>query len=280
MTRPRPWRVVIVTRVAPVALGFDAAVREAGHEPVGLLTIRDTTERYGGFEMFNALLREVPADLNVLLPSKRAAIAPMLASMQPDLAVCMGFPWKVPAEALAVPALGWLNAHPSLLPRHRGPIPVAWAIRAGEEEIGITVHRMDAELDTGAVLAQTSLPIGEYAEPDVFYPRLGPLVVALLAEALRKVEAGDPGTAQEGGEYESFFTDDDAWLDLSGSALDAHRLVWAWRYAVSAGSLRGALTEVDGETVQRALVVADRGRWGAAHRVRRRAALGGHGRAG
>ena len=66
----------------------------------------------------------------------------------------MGFPWKVPADALAVPKLGWLNGHPSLLPRHRGPVPLAWAIRNGDEDFGITFHRMDAELDTGPILAQ------------------------------------------------------------------------------------------------------------------------------
>ena len=45
------WRVVIATRIFPVALGFHAAIREAGHEPVGLLTVRYTDGRYGGFPM-------------------------------------------------------------------------------------------------------------------------------------------------------------------------------------------------------------------------------------
>ena len=91
---------------------------------------------------------------------RRAAssIAPLLASVEPDLVVCMGFPWKIPPDALAVPRLGWLNGHPSLLPRHRGPLPVAWAIREGDEEIGITFHRMDADLDTGPILAQRRYP--------------------------------------------------------------------------------------------------------------------------
>ena len=57
-----------------------------------------------------------------------------IESVRPDLVVCMGFPWKVPADALAVPPLGWLNGHPSLLPHRPGPVPVAWAIREGAEQ--------------------------------------------------------------------------------------------------------------------------------------------------
>ena len=186
----------------------------------------------------------------MLLPGTRAAIAPLLAAVEPDLVVCMGFPWKIPAEALGVPTLGWLNGHPSLLPRHRGPIPVAWAIRDGDEEIGITIHRMDAELDTGAILAQATHPLGEYVAPEQMYTGMGPLILETLGEALGKLASGDPGTVQEGGSYESFFGDDDAWLDWSRPAVELHRLVWAWRYALPQGELFGALAELDGETVR------------------------------
>jgi len=243
-------RVVIVTRILPVALGFYAAIRDAGHEPVALLTIRDTDGRYGNFDL-GGLLNELPADLSILMPARRADIAPLLASVQPDLVVCMGFPWKIPQAALDVPTHGWLNGHPSLLPRHRGPVPVAWAIREGDTEIGITFHRMDADLDTGPVMAQRTIELGEYEDPDVFYPRLGPTIIEALAEALDRLAAGEPGLPQEGeGSYESLFTDDDAMLDFSRPALELHRLVWAWRYTIPRGALHGALAELGGETVR------------------------------
>ncbi|HVH51158.1 MAG TPA: formyltransferase family protein [Gaiellaceae bacterium] len=244
------WRVVVVTRILPVALGFIETVRAAGHEPVAMLSIRDTENRYGTEFTLDALLAGVPAELDVLLPAQRSSIAPLLASVQPDLVVCMGFPWKIPADALAVPTHGWLNGHPSQLPRHRGPIPVAWAIRNGDTEVGLTFHRMDAELDTGPILAQATMEIGEYTEPDVFYPRMGQLMMSLLGNALAQLARGEEGTLQDGGEYESFFTDDDAWLDFSRPADELHRLVWSWRYAITRGELRGALAEVDGETVR------------------------------
>jgi methionyl-tRNA formyltransferase len=243
------WRVVIVTRILPVALGFHAALRAAGHEPVALLTIRDTDGRYGGFDL-GGMLDGLPSELDILMPARRASIAPLLESVQPDLVVCMGFPWKVPAAALAVPRLGWIKGHPSLLPRHRGPVPVAWAIRNGDQEFGVTFHRMDAELDTGPILAQKSLQVGELCEPEEFYGRMGPAVIEVLGTALARLAAGVEAVVQEGGDYQSFFDDADAWLDFSRPAAEVHRLVWAWRFTIPAGELRGALAELDGETVR------------------------------
>jgi len=239
------WRVAIVTRIPPVLLGFAEAIREAGHEPVALLTLRDESP------FLHELLTSVPAGVDVLMPARRASIAPLLESVRPDLAICMGFPWKIPADALAVPRLGWLNGHPSLLPRHRGPVPVAWAIRSGDEELGISFHFMDAGLDTGPGVAQRTMPIGEFAEPDAFYGRMGPVVGETLAEALRRIADGDRGTPQpEGGEYETFFTEDDVWLDVSRPAAELHRLVWAWHFTIPNGTERGPLLELDGETVR------------------------------
>jgi len=245
------WRIVIVTRIAPVLAGFDAVVRDAGHEPVALLSMRDSDGRYGALPGTGELVTSAAPELDVLLPARRSTIAPLLASVQPDLVVCMGFPWKIPPDALAVPRLGWLNGHPSLLPRHRGPIPVAWTIRDGDERAGVSFHRMDAELDTGPVLAQRAFPVGEYVPPDDFYGRMGPIVIETLAEALARLAAGEEGDAQQGGDYQSFFAASDAMLDLSRPALDVHRLVWAWRYAIpEPGAERGALLTLDGATVR------------------------------
>jgi len=247
------WRVVITTMIPPVLIGFDAVLREAGHQPVALLTWRGSGHT-GPMPGTADLLAAAPADLNVLMPAKRSDIAPLLRSMEPDLVVCLGFPWKIPPDALAVPTHGWLNGHPSLLPLHRGPTPVAWAIRAGDSGYGITFHKMDAELDTGPILVQRPIPFGdEFEPPDVFFPRTGPIVAEALAEALAKLEAGDSGTMQaEGsGSYETFFDDDAVWLDPARTADEAHRLVWAWRYGMRVdGGLKGAVLEIDGSPVR------------------------------
>jgi len=250
--RSMGWRVVIVTMIPPVLAGFDAVLRDAGHQPVALLTMRGF-DGPDGTDGTAKLLAAAPRDLEILMPARRTSLVPLLASVEPDLVVCMGFPWKIPADALAVPKHGWLNGHPSLLPLHRGPTPVAWAIRAGEEEIGISFHRMDAELDTGPILAQRRIPLGELQPPDDFFPTAGPVIVEALAEALAKLEAGEPGTVQAdgSGSYETFFGDEAVWLDLARPAAEVHRLAWAWRYSMRVdGGLKGALLELDGKTVR------------------------------
>jgi methionyl-tRNA formyltransferase len=242
------WRVVIVTRIPQVLAGFDAVVRGTGHQPVALLTIR---EGDASNALMGELVMSAAEELDILLPARRSAIARLLTAVRPDLVVCMGFPWRIPPDALAVPRLGWLNGHPSLLPRHRGPLPVAWAIREGDDEIGITFHRMDDELDTGPILSQRRFPFGELEPPDPFYGRFAPVIGEALAEALERLAAGEQGTAQEeGGSYESFFGEDDAWLDLSRPAAEVHRLVWSWLYAFSPTGPRGALLELDGTPVR------------------------------
>jgi methionyl-tRNA formyltransferase len=245
------WRVVIVTRIPEVLEGFDAVVRGVGHQPVAFLTMRNADGRYGPPAHTGDLVLAAANDLDVLLPTRRSSIAPLLASVQPDLVVCMGFPWKIPPDALGVPRVGWLNGHPSLLPLHRGPLPVAWAIRQGDDEVGITFHLMDADLDTGPILSQQRFPLRELEPPGVFYGKFGGVIGEALAEALGRLAAGDEGTPQEeGGTYESFFTEDDAWLDLSRPAAEVHRLVWAWLYAFTPTGTRGALLELDDKPVR------------------------------
>ena len=118
-------RVVLISEVAPAVEGLSAMLRAEGHEPVALLCVRHDPERY---TELGELVRAAPPDADVVMPGSRDRIAPLLRHFDPDLALCLGFPWKIPPDALAVPRHGIVNGHPSLLPRYRGPSPVSWAI--------------------------------------------------------------------------------------------------------------------------------------------------------
>ena len=163
-------RVALISQIQPAVEAYVAGLRAMGHEPVGLLCVRSTS-RYG-FDLGDHVTA-APPELDVVMPASRERIAPLLRALEPDLALCAGFPWKLPAEALEVPRLGVINFHPSLLPRYRGPIPVGWAIRNGDREIGMTFHRMSADLDTGPILAQATLPLGDEWSWDELGPRIG-----------------------------------------------------------------------------------------------------------
>jgi len=151
-------RVVLIAQIAPAVQGLSSLLRAHGHEPVALLMAREGVERYGGLE---SALSATPPDMDVVIAARRDRISPFLRVFKPDVVFCAGFPWKIPAEALAVPRLGVVNGHPSLLPAYKRPSPVSWAFPNGEDEIGFTFHYMDAELDTGNILAQTTVPLAD-----------------------------------------------------------------------------------------------------------------------
>jgi methionyl-tRNA formyltransferase len=67
----------------------------------------------------------------------------------------------MPAEWLSVPRLGAVGAHPSILPRHRGPDPFYWAIDSGDDVAGVSIHRLTEGYDEGPILYSETLPIGE-----------------------------------------------------------------------------------------------------------------------
>jgi methionyl-tRNA formyltransferase len=83
-----------------------------------------------------------------------AGLAERLARIDADAVFVMTYPWKIAERVLRVPRLGFWNWHPGLLPSYRGPDPIFWQIRNREPFGGVTVHRMDAELDAGPIALQ------------------------------------------------------------------------------------------------------------------------------
>jgi len=81
----------------------------------------------------------------------------------PGADVLLSWFWtrKLPPRWLSACPLGAFGVHPSLLPRHRGPDPFFWAIDCGDEQTGVSLHRLEAEYDTGAVIWQELLGVGE-----------------------------------------------------------------------------------------------------------------------
>jgi len=82
-----------------------------------------------------------------------------LASLRPEVIIVAAFGLLLPQSILDIPPLGCVNIHPSLLPRHRGPSPVAAAILAGDEITGVSIMLLDKGMDTGPLLAQQQVPV-------------------------------------------------------------------------------------------------------------------------
>jgi methionyl-tRNA formyltransferase len=242
-------RVVLISEVAPAVEGLSALLRNAGHEPVALLCVRRDVERYTDL---GELIGAAPPELDVVMPAARDRIAPLLRLFEPDLALCIGFPWKIPPAALAVPRHGIVNGHPSLLPRYRGPSPVSWAIRSGDDEIGFTFHYMDAELDTGNILGQVHIPLGDEHSWDELTPKLAEAVGSILPGVLDRVAVGDPGEPQDEGQatYLGAFEPEYARIDPTHVRDDVVRQIRAWRFHSAVPEGKGALIDIGGETTR------------------------------
>ena len=114
-------------------------------------------------------------------------VVEVLRRVAPDVLVVVAYGQIIPRSILGIPKHGAINVHASLLPRHRGAAPIAYAILAGDEETGVTIMRMDEKLDHGPILASRSTAIGEREDAVSLTGRLGEMGAALLVETLGKL---------------------------------------------------------------------------------------------
>jgi methionyl-tRNA formyltransferase len=246
------WRVCMICTIKPLADVLASTLRSVGHEPVALLAPRrPRAEDQPDYLRLTAT--SAPAGVDLLFAKDKWSLERLLGAYEPDLTVCWGFPWKIPQAALDVARLGSINGHPALLPRHRGPISFAWTLRSGDSDWGFTWHRMDAELDTGNILAQGSDPIrDDDCDIGEFGPRLLEAAAGLLRQALERVAAGDPGDPQpeEGATWAGHFEDDEyVRIDWSHPARSIHNQVRAWQLTFGMSGLRAPVADLDGEQV-------------------------------
>ena len=152
------------------------------------------------------------------------------------------YPKQIPATLLCCAPRGAFGAHPSLLPRWRGPDPTFWAIYAGDRETGVSLHRLEADYDTGAVVERTRLAIDPGEHALALARRLDRPGLALMVECARRLAAGDSlqGTPQDEREATSAPAPDEDLLEIDWQrpAAEIERLVRA------AAPFPGASTEL------------------------------------
>jgi methionyl-tRNA formyltransferase len=113
------------------------------------------------------------------------------AQVAPDAVVIIAYGQIIPARLLAVPRLGWINLHASLLPKYRGAAPINWAIVNGETRTGLTTMQLEAGLDTGPILLQQELAIAPDEAAPELSARMAEAGAPLVAETLRRLARGE-----------------------------------------------------------------------------------------
>ena len=113
-----------------------------------------------------------------------------LKQLAPELCVTAAFGQILSQEILDIPPRGNINVHASLLPKHRGSAPIAYAILQGDPLAGVTTMMMDQGIDTGDMLMKAETAIGDTETCAELTERLSRLGAELLAETIRRMEAG------------------------------------------------------------------------------------------
>ncbi len=234
----------------PVVNGVIEGLQALGQQVPLLVTTAGPRRRPN--QNFHLIVANAHRDLDVLVTNHLDRLPALLRMLEPDLIFTAGFPWKLPPALLGLPRLGCINAHPALLPKYRGPEPLFWQLMNGEKQTGLTIHRMDAEFDTGPILVQRAIDIAEDDDIDSIFVKLLPLSVPMIPLALASVARGDPGVPQpEEGSYAPIPTAADRQLDWSRSAVELRNQVRAW-------GRMGAFAGISGRTflVHRARVIS------------------------
>lgn len=228
---------IAVAATAP--FGADVLERLAArHEISALLTRPDAQQGRG------RRIAPPPAKL----VAERLGV-PVLQPERPEPGVDLGAPTVVVcAYGLLIPEAllgdrGWLNVHPSLLPRWRGAAPVERAILAGDRMTGVTIHETVTELDAGPIAAQRAFPIEEHDDAGAIFDRAARVAVELLDQVLADDEPTFVRQAAEGVTYAEKITADDRRLDLDGDPVALVRRVRALSPHI------GARAELHGKSV-------------------------------
>ncbi|MBV7331247.1 hypothetical protein KFU94_24020 [Chloroflexi bacterium TSY] len=249
---------VHIAAVFVYAPGFRRAPEQIDILPV---RPRNTTIQDSSLDL-SSLLAQPHVEQNIILQAWSSQIpvfevgtlnAPatlnQVADFDADVACVACFDERIPDPLLAVPRLGFLNVHPSLLPHFRGPTPLFWILRDGyniarqqdsvrtdsesqdkasqDPETGVTIHWMDATFDTGDIAIQKAVYLKDglrYQEVEQVHAEEGG---QLLIELLGEIKKGNiPRTPQStGGSYQSWPTQDDFEIRTEWSARRAYNFM-------------------------------------------------------
>ena len=171
-----------------IALPVLDALISRGYQMVGVYTRRDRRAGRGRQMAASpvktlAIERGIPVFQPASLRTDKATQAE-LAALRPDVVVVAAYGLFLPIEVLELPPFGCLNIHPSFLPRHRGPSPVATAILDGDVETGVSLMKLDEGMDSGPILAQRNAAIGDQENTEELTERLFEMGARLLIETL------------------------------------------------------------------------------------------------
>ena len=210
------------------------ALIAAAHEVVAVLTQPDRPAGRGR-KIVASPVKQVALKhrLSIMQPAslKEAEVQQSLMALDADLMVVAAYGLLLPPAVLAIPPLGCINIHASLLPRWRGAAPIQRAILAGDRESGVTLMQMDRGLDTGAILSRTACVVHADDTAGALHDRLAQQGACALLRLLSSLQEGTV-SPQPQNEAEACYapklSKEEALIDWTQSAAWLDRMVRAF----------------------------------------------------
>jgi methionyl-tRNA formyltransferase len=191
-TNPHNTRIVFMGSPEFAVASLDALLN-AGYNIVGVVTAPDKPSGRGMQVNETAVKKYAQThQLLILQPEKlkNPEFLQQLASLQADLQIVVAFR-MLPEVVWGLPPKGTINLHGSLLPDYRGAAPINWAIIRGEHSTGVTTFKLQQQIDTGNILMQESLPIGENETAGEVHDRMKEIGAVLLVKTIQHLIKGD-----------------------------------------------------------------------------------------
>lgn len=220
---------------------FKALINDSDFEIV--LTITQPDKPIGRKQTIASSPIKIAAEKNnitVLQPEYILGIKEKISRLLPDLIIVAAYAQIIPEEILNLPKYGCLNLHASLLPKYRGAAIIQAAILNGDDKTGLTVIKMDKGLDTGPILAQTTVNINNEDTAGTLYNKLSEASAGFLIDTIKKYLAGKIAPKEQNSSQASYakeLTKSDGLIDWPKPALNLEKFIramnpwpmaWTW----------------------------------------------------
>lgn len=166
----------------------------AGFEICGVVTAPDRPAGRG-MKLIASPVKEyaIEKNIKVFQPEKivnNTEFKDEIKELKPDLVCVVAYGVILPKSFLKIPELGCINLHPSMLPNYRGPAPIQWAILNGDKKTGVTIMYLNEGMDSGDIITQEEVEIGDDETTGDLWNRLSSLGAKLLLQVVKNIELG------------------------------------------------------------------------------------------
>jgi len=225
-------------------IGLDGLLM-AGVNIVGVLGPKKSHNMYYDFKNFVIMRGLNYIDYDEL---NEPQLIEKIKSLDIDVAVVCSFNYKIPKILLNAVKDGFINVHPSMLPKYRGGNPYSRVIMNGETETGVTIHFMDEDFDTGDIIAQKAYHIHSKATMGTLFNELNVLGIELLLQVLQAYEVQElPRIKQPAGDFISGkgLSERDIFINYNKSAEEIERFIRALNpFIIASTTFRGNLMKI------------------------------------